>query len=199
MAQLGQVFLNAVYADAPSRSVKITSRAVESGESVTDHVQKEQTSFSISGIITGKDSVTRMKKLEKYMYSGQVLNYTNRITASSVVIESFGSNHGVETKGGFTFDITLKQIKIAKATTVKTLVLPKSVRVKVKTKTKKGTQQKQTASKIKKTTKKATTKKKTSTTKKTTTKKKTSSAIKSKVTGMTPAQMAAANGNHVKK
>ena len=194
MAQLGKVFLNTVYADSPSRSVNITSRSVESGEPVSDHVKREQSSFNISGIIVGKDSAARMKKLEKYMYDGQVLKYVNRITATGVLIQGFNSNHGAEIKGGYAFDITLQEIKIVKSATIKGMNLPKSVRVKVKETTKKGTQQKQKTKQIKKTTKKTTKAKKTSKAVKTTTK-----AVTSTRSGMTPAQAAAANGNHVKK
>lgn len=193
MAQLGKVFLNTVYTDSPSRSVNITSRSVESGEPVSDHVKREQSSFNISGIIVGKDSAARMKKLEKYMYDGQVLKYVNRITATGVLIQQFNSNHGAEIKGGYAFDITLQEIKIVKSATIKGMNLPKSVRVKVKATTKKGTQQKQKTTQIKKTTKKTTKAKKTSTAVKTT------KAVASKRSGMTPAQAAAANGNHVKK
>lgn len=171
MAMLGGVLLDVVYSEKPERSVKSTDHPVESGEPIVDHVEKQPYVLNITGLITGKDAAARLKKLERLQESGTTMSYTHRNGVSNVILETFNTVHDVDTAGGFTFTIKLKKIRIALATPVEAMTLP--TKSQVAAVANKGIQQKQTAKQQKET--------------------------KAKTKGQTPAQKAAANGNHVKK
>lgn len=183
MAQLGAVYLDAVYSDQPKRAVKTTDHPLETGEAVTDHVQLDPLTIGITGIIVGSDASVRMKRLEEYQKKGTLLTYVNRISAVGVIILNFDSTHGKDVGNGFTFSMTLKRMKVSQATPIKEMSLP--VRTQVKEVTNKGVQQTQTAAQIK-----AANKKKEE--------KASAAVVKSTVKGKTPAQAAAAGGNRIK-
>ncbi|MEK4131987.1 phage baseplate protein [Solibacillus sp. FSL W8-0474] len=148
MPMLGDVFLNTVYADNPNRSVTATAHPIETGEDITDHISKNPITMSISGVLVGEDAAQRFNKLKEYLNKGKLLKYSNRTTLTDVIIENLSTVHDVEVKNGLKFDITLRQIRIAKASAVVGLKLP--VKRQVAKVTKKGVQQKKTKSSTKK-------------------------------------------------
>lgn len=148
MPLLGDIFLNTVYVDNPNRGVTATEHPIESGEDITDHISKKPVTMSISGVVTGADASQRLNKLKEYMGKGKMLKFSNRTQLNNVIIISLNTTHDVEVKGGFKFDIELRQIRIANASEVVGLKLPvKRQTAKV---TKKGIQQKKTKSSSKK-------------------------------------------------
>lgn len=128
MALLGGVLLNVVYADKPSRQVNVTQHPIENGESVADHVERRPLSLSISGLITGKDAAQRLAKLEDFQKKAVLLTYTHRVRLDNLVIESFDSDHGKETKGGLLFSMRLVKVRLSQASPVKGMKLPERVR-----------------------------------------------------------------------
>jgi hypothetical protein len=113
MAKLGNVFLNTVFEDKPDMGVKITDHPIEGGLGITDHVQQEPLKMSISGVVTGADASARRSQLISYMKNGNLLKYVYRTVLTNMVIENFSSVHDVDVKGGFKFNIALKQVIIA--------------------------------------------------------------------------------------
>lgn len=181
MAKLGSVFINTVYSDKVTRSIKVSEHAVESGESVADHIAVQQQTFPITGVVIGADASNRLKQLEEFSKNGTILKYVNRITASNVIISSFDSTHAVKVANGFEFSMTLRRIKIVGD--VKTAEMTVPARTKIKTETNKGAQQKTTVKQSKKKTEKKKKEKK---------KKKDNTTVKQ--TGKSPAQLAKENG-----
>ena len=114
MAQLGDVFLNTVYEEKVDNRINSTDHPVEEGVNIVDHVEREPLILSISGIVTGEDASARKLKLQQYANNGTILNYRYRNKVDNVIIESFQTTHPKSIKGGFSFDITLKQIRVAK-------------------------------------------------------------------------------------
>lgn len=179
MPKLGAVHLDVVYGDSPRRSVKITDHPLESGESTSDHIRANPFTMNISGIITGGDASVRIKRLEAYLEKGTILTYSHRASAVGVVIERFDSEHTADVGNGFTFTMTLKRIRMSKATLTEYMDLP--VKAKTSSVTNKGVQQTQKPKDIKDKNNKD--------------QKKKSSLTAS---GLTPAQEAARNGNRIK-
>lgn len=129
MPMLGDVFLNTVYEENPDRSVKTTDHPIEGGVDITDHVERKPITMDIEGVIIGPDAAMRMKRLNEYMDNGEPLKYVYRNTMANVIIEDFGRSHNKEVANGFAFDITLKQIRIAKPSIIKSLATPTKVQV----------------------------------------------------------------------
>lgn len=205
MAKLGSVDIDVVFSDEPKRKATITEHPVEEGSAISDHIRTDPISVSIKGIVTGHNAFTKLKKIEAYWKSGTVLNYIHRTAFKNMVIESFDTAHTVQVGNGFEFTISMREMRIAEASAVKYMAVP--ARVKIKPVVKKGVQQKQKPKQIKETKKKAKKKsssKKSKTTKKnqpSTTKTNTTKSGKSSLTksGLSPAQLAAQNGNRVRR
>jgi len=130
MPWLGNIFLNTVYAEKPDRSVKTTEHPIEGGENIVDHIEREPMSLDINGIVTGRDAALRLGKLKHYQAMGIPLTYRYRNWMGNMIIEKMQTTHDSEVDKAFKFDITLKEIKIARASVVKALKLPQKVQVK---------------------------------------------------------------------
>jgi hypothetical protein len=156
-AKLGNVTLNAVYTEKPTRAVKTTDHPVENGVDVADHIQAQPKRIEITGVVNGSDAAMSLKRLEYYQENGITVNFSGRTTAAEVIIENFNSVHDTTNKGAFNFTITLKQIRVSNAAAIVRVKLPAKAKAQVGKVGSKGLKQ-----------------------------------------TLTPAQMAAANGNHVK-
>lgn len=124
MAKLGDIFLNTVYEDKPDHGIKTSDHPIENGESITDHIEQNPVKLSISGVCIGPDASTRLSRLKAALEKGTLLKYVYRTVYNDMVIESLQTTHDAETKDGFKFSITLKQIKIASKATVVNLPIP---------------------------------------------------------------------------
>lgn len=117
---------NVVY-DAES-----TSHPVEKGIAFTDHVQRKPVEVSITGKIVNhgnvkaSDTLTKIKELQK---SGSLITYVGRTKISNLQIQSFNTNYTNANWGGCDFDMTLKEVRIAKTayTPVKKTTVKKKV------------------------------------------------------------------------
>ncbi|MFB6475778.1 LysM domain-containing protein [Paenibacillus glucanolyticus] len=103
-----------VITEMPAYSVEVTKRPVETGMSITDHVEPQPTILTLEGKILGPNSSSIRSKLKKAMDSGKLVSYKGRNTFADVVIESFDSTHDARTSNGFVFTATLVEIRIAK-------------------------------------------------------------------------------------
>lgn len=130
MALLGGVLLDVVYSDKPTRQTTATQHPIENGESIADHIERKPTTLSISGVILGPDAAARLTKLEDMQKKGQLLTYTNRVRYDNMVIQSFDTDHGKETKNGFIFSMSLIRVIVAKPSPVAGMALPQRVAAK---------------------------------------------------------------------
>ncbi len=120
--------------------VESTSHPVEKGVEITDHVRRLPCELSIKGKIVdltqknkeGKDIVTKkasyiLAEIKKLKDSGSLITYIGRNALSNMQIQSFSTSHPYTNWGGCDFDMTLKEVRIAKSAytppkkTVKTL------------------------------------------------------------------------------
>ncbi len=98
-------------------SVSTTAYPVEKGLPITDSVQRQPKTFSISGKILGKtaqEAETIRNSLETKQNKGQLVKYVGRISASDVLITNFNGNYDSNIANGFSASIDLQQIRIAK-------------------------------------------------------------------------------------
>jgi hypothetical protein len=111
MPFIGEVDITVIEEVNRTAAAKTTEHALEEGEPVTDHVDPEPIQITISGYIEGNPEQKRLT-LEKYRENGELLvfDYTTRL--ENVVITNFSTTKR-EYKDGYTFTMTLKQIRIA--------------------------------------------------------------------------------------
>lgn len=132
-----------------SYGVNVTEHTVESGIAISDHVKKNAIEISISGEIVGKkvkngNAVTYQNassvlgKLREMHHKGTVCKYAGRVSLSNCLITDFSVGTSADIWGGYSFSMTLKQIRTAKTS----YKAPKTKDTK-----KTGTQQKETKSK----------------------------------------------------
>lgn len=108
--------------ESTSNSVNVTSYPVEKGLSITDAVERQPKTFSLSGYIVAKkekDAKTIAAAIENLQNKGKFVNYVGRMNAKNVVITKFDSTFDNETANGMKISVDMQQIRVAKTPYVK--------------------------------------------------------------------------------
>lgn len=105
--------------DSKSPSVTITQNPVETGKPLTDHVQVNPDTFTVSGFLMDPNAQKNLSKLESYMKSGHVLTYVGRTIAKNVLISEMPATYSGEVGNGINVNITLTDVRIAKTPLIK--------------------------------------------------------------------------------
>lgn len=149
--KLGDIEFTVVEVENVKDSATVTDNPVESGQDVSDHVKQNPSYVNIRGQMIGKDAASKLQKLKKYKNEGALLKYVGRNIYANMVIEDIDRIHGVKNRTGFSFDIKLKQVRIATAKEITIKVsnpytgkVDKKIATKVKSVTNKGKQQPKT-------------------------------------------------------
>lgn len=156
MPYIGDILIDVITSEDLSETSKTTDHALEDGEQITDHVDNEPIILSITGIILDPNDEKRLK-LRKFRQEGKLLSYNYQSRLETVLITSFNSSRDASIKDGYTFSMTLKQVRLVK--TADTIRVTVKVKKQVKEVSKIGKK------KVKKTNSKTTKKKVTSKTK----------------------------------
>lgn len=130
--------LNNIYVLAANESVdnqvETTSHPTEDGLPISDTVRKQPITLSISGKIVDTDTLTAgtaVAKLKDLQKKGSLIKYVGQCgTFSNLQIQDFNTNYNYKNYGGADFDMTLKEVRIAKSA----YVTPKSTKVTSQTK-----------------------------------------------------------------
>lgn len=99
-----------------TNTVNVTSYPTEKGLPITDSVQRQPKTFTITGKILGKTDVEAMNiynALEKLQNAGTVVTYVGRTTAKNVVITSMQPTFDSTIGNGMGITIELQEIRIA--------------------------------------------------------------------------------------
>lgn len=114
LPMLGDVLIDVVLSEDLAESSSTTDHALEDGEQITDHVNNDPIVLNIEGFI--RDSTDqRLLKLRNYREKGKLLSYNYRNRLETVLITSFNSKKDVKVSDGYTFTMTLKQVRLARA------------------------------------------------------------------------------------
>lgn len=97
-----------------SRGVTVSDHPVESGLDITDNIKRSPVSISISGEIVGDDAASVLRNLVALHQNGELVKYTGRNILSNAIIEKFDTGHPNTIYGGCSFDMTIREIRIAK-------------------------------------------------------------------------------------
>jgi len=113
LPKIGDVMIDLILDVDRDGDANATEHALEEGEPITDHVNAGSKTINISGEIKDKTGSKRTK-LEKYRDDGKLLdfNFTSRL--ENVLILKFSTKDSSEIKDGYSFNMTLKQVRISK-------------------------------------------------------------------------------------
>ncbi|MBU5311462.1 hypothetical protein KQI38_05430 [Tissierella carlieri] len=142
-AKIGDIEISVVSSENLSNRALVTEKPVEKGENVADHTKKQPIVIDLVGAVIGDDAADKLSKLMKLQKDGTLLKYIHRNALKNMVIEDINSVHSSKTKNGFTFNIRLKQIRIATAKEVEIKIASPKAKTQVKPKTNNGLQQPQ--------------------------------------------------------
>lgn len=129
MARIGDVEFNVLSESRPHDN-EVTTHPVEDGVDITDHVRKQPKVYSIEGHVGDNEDPGAKHLALSYLWArGDLVDYSGRTKMKNVIVENFTSDVDESTQKGFTFSLTLREIDIAKPSTVS--LLPVSLKVDV--------------------------------------------------------------------
>lgn len=132
-----------VVSESVQGDVTVIGHPAEEGFPITDHVEKEPFTISLSGTLVRptRERVDRLiSALEKFRDSGKLLTYEGRRIYTNMVIEQFSYDTDKSIANGYRFSMKLKRIRIAKPAYV---ALPPKPKTQVKRTTNVGRKQTQ--------------------------------------------------------
>ncbi|WP_100488552.1 phage baseplate protein [Sporolactobacillus pectinivorans] len=137
MAKLGNVDL-LIESEKLNTSVQATAYPVDSGEPITDHVQRQPQTLTLDGFILSDTGYkTQLQYLRDCLNKGTLLHYTGRCIATNVIIISIDDSRTADVGNGSALSIQLQYIRIVKeqwtATKAKAKTQKKTVGKKKKT------------------------------------------------------------------
>ncbi|MDL2253311.1 hypothetical protein LJC49_04470 [Ruminococcaceae bacterium OttesenSCG-928-I18] len=113
MAKLGDLYIWVKEENVDS-AVAISEHAVETGVSVTDHVRKKPTQLNLEGEVVGSDYLNNLNIIQSWQHSGAILTYIGRVVFKGAQIQSFTYQLNSGIAGGAKFDMTLREVRIAR-------------------------------------------------------------------------------------
>lgn len=100
-----------------THDVESTSHPVEKGSDFTDHVRRNPVELSINGKIVDSNGMKAseiLAKIKELQKSGSLITYIGRNSFTNMQIQGFSTSHPNTNWGGCDFDMTLKEVRIAK-------------------------------------------------------------------------------------
>ena len=138
MPYIKDILIDVITDVGVSESSTTTDHALEDGEQISDHVQSDPITLSLSGTLYG-DHEQKVLKLREFREKGEIFTFDYMTNYGNVIIIDFNRDYTSSVKNGFNFTMSLKQIKLAKV--AKTVAVKVPVKRQTKAVTKKGRQQ----------------------------------------------------------
>ncbi|MGN0243476.1 MAG: phage baseplate protein [Lachnospiraceae bacterium] len=114
MALINKIYVFVATEDS-DYSTEVSSHPVEDGEDLTDHVKSNMKSLKLTGEIVGKNYKNTVKKLNKLRSNGKKVRYIGNTILNDGVITSFNTSSSADIKGGLSFSMEIKKIRVAKS------------------------------------------------------------------------------------
>lgn len=112
MAMLGDMYIF-VLDEAIDSQVSVTEHPVETGINVSDHVRPAPATLTLNGEVVGPDWEAVLNTIKSWQRGGYVLAYIGRHIFQSAQIQSFSYQFTAQVNRGFTFGMTLKELRVA--------------------------------------------------------------------------------------
>lgn len=120
------------------RGIEAVTHPVEKGIDITDHVRRNPVTLIISGEIVGENAADILSQITKAHQTGALVSYVGRNTIKNAQIVVFDTGHPNNIWGGCSFNMEIKEVRIAKSAYTE-----QNVTTTTKATTSAGTQQKQ--------------------------------------------------------
>lgn len=117
MAFIGGLFVF-VEDEEITRDIESTTHPVETGIEISSTIRKKPIEISLKGKIVDYENTTAseiLSKLDELRKKGSLVSYSGRNTAQNLQIQTFSTTHPYTNAGGADFDMTLKEVRIAKS------------------------------------------------------------------------------------
>lgn len=101
------------------REYEGTEHPVETGIDITDHIRPQAKVLNLKGEIVGKDAANTLSQIMALAEKGSLISYVGRNTFANCQIRSFKTGHPNTIWGGCSFDMTIKEVRIAQKAVVK--------------------------------------------------------------------------------
>ncbi len=114
MPMLGDVLIDAAREERVQYRNTVTEHAVEDGQEIADHLRRQPRTLSLSCTIAGTDWETRYERLKELADGQELLTWVGAELWENMVIESFDPARTVQVANGVRFEITLRQVRVAR-------------------------------------------------------------------------------------
>lgn len=116
MALINNIYIH-VTDESLSHNAESSSHPVEKGIDITDCVRRKPVELSIKGKIVDYENSKAadiLSQLKKLQINGSLITYSGRNLLSNLQIQSFSTTHPYTNWGGCDYNMTLKEVRIAK-------------------------------------------------------------------------------------
>lgn len=114
MPMLGDVLIDAAREERVQYRNTVTEHAVEDGQEIADHLRRQPRTLSLSCTIAGTDWETRYERLKELAEGQELLSWVGAEIWENMVIESFDPTRTVQVANGVRFELTLRQVRVAR-------------------------------------------------------------------------------------
>ena len=97
------------------RGVTVSEHPVETGLKITDNVKREPITIRVNGEIVGANAAATLSAITTLHQKGKYVKYVGRNVINNAIIVSFNSSHPNTIQGGCSFDMEIREIRIAKS------------------------------------------------------------------------------------
>lgn len=94
--------------------IEATAHPVESGIDITTHIKPKPSTLSVSGEMVGANHGDLVAFYRALARQGYILSYIGRVVFPNCYIASFSTRASYKIKDGVEFDMTLKEMRIAR-------------------------------------------------------------------------------------
>lgn len=109
--------LNGIYIFVKDENVDyaldVTDHPVEKGINISDHARKQSYVISLSGEIVGSDAAKKRSQVESMLNNASLISYQGRNVKTNGIITKFSTGHPYSIKGGCSFEMTIKEVRVA--------------------------------------------------------------------------------------
>ena len=109
--------LNGIYIFVKNENVDyaldVTDHPVEKGINISDHARRQSYTISLSGEIVGEDAAKKRSQVETMLNNASLISYQGRNIKTNGIIKSFSTGHPYSIKGGCSFEMTIKEVRVA--------------------------------------------------------------------------------------
>ena len=112
MALINQIYVF-VETEEVKRDTQISDHPVEEGIDLTDQVKRSPLLLSLSGEIVGDNYENQVFSLEQMQKKGELVEYIGVNRLSRALITSFSTEHSGKIRGGCSFSMEIREIRIA--------------------------------------------------------------------------------------